>query len=53
MLLLLCIIADNGITATAFATDFTKEDIKDPELGFSFAGKKVLRRVWTESRPKS
>ena len=28
-----------------FATDFGDDDISSPELGFTFGGKKVLRRL--------
>ena len=36
--------ADNCIGAQAF-TEMTDEDIDDKELGFSFGGKKILKRV--------
>ena len=36
---------ENGITAKSFATDLTVEDIKSPELGFTFAGKRVLEKL--------
>ena len=35
----------NGIGAMMFATDFGDDDISSPELGFTFGGKKVLRRL--------
>ena len=35
---------DNCIGAQAFM-EMTDEDIKDEELGFSFGGKKILKRV--------
>lgn len=35
----------NGIGARTFATDFRDEDISSAELGFTFGGKKVLRRL--------
>ena len=47
---MLYVIIENGITPKAFAsrTDLTVEDIKSPELGFTFVGKKVLERVKNE-----
>jgi hypothetical protein len=35
----------NGIGAMMFATDFGDGDISSTELGFTFGGKKVLRRL--------
>lgn len=35
----------NGIGAMTFATDFRDEDVSSPELGFTFGGKRVLRRL--------
>jgi hypothetical protein len=35
----------NGIGAMTFATDFRDDDISRTELGFTFGGKKVLRRL--------
>ena len=37
-------LADNCIGAQAFM-EMTDEDIDDKELGFSFGGKKILKRV--------
>ena len=36
---------ENGFGAMTFATDFGEEDIASAELGFSYGGKKVLRRL--------
>ena len=35
----------SGIGAKTFATDFGDSDISSTELGFTFGGKKVLRRL--------
>ena len=39
--------ADNGIGAKVF-TELTNEDIDDEDLGFSFGGRKVLKRILAE-----
>ena len=36
---------DNGIRPKTFAVDITEDDISCPNLGFTFGGKKVLRRL--------
>lgn len=50
LLMILCIYdTDNGIGAKVF-TELTNEDIDDKDLGFSFGGRKVLKRVLVEMK---
>ena len=37
-------LVDNCIGAKAFS-DLTEEDVDDPSLGFSFGGKKLLKKI--------
>lgn len=39
---------DKGIGAKAFATDLKENEIDNPELEFTFMGKKVLKRLLKE-----
>lgn len=37
--------SDNGIGAKVFVIDITEADIDSQELGFSFGGRRVLKRI--------
>ena len=38
-------VSGNGIAAKVFVTDISEEDINSADLGFTFGGKKVLKRL--------
>ena len=42
---LIYLTSDNGFGAKSFAEGFEEEDIDNSELKFSYAGKKVLRKL--------